>query len=110
VSLDANFWRGGTTSLNGVENPATLQQNSRVGITAAFPVTRHQSLKVSYARGAYIRFGGDYQVLSAAWQYSWISAGCSKRVRPRHRAIRAPVRSEGNDIREEASRLDDRER
>ena len=78
VSLDANFWRGGTTSLNGVENPATLQQNSRVGITAAFPVTRHQSLKVSYARGAYIRFGGDYQVLSAAWQYSWISAGCSK--------------------------------
>ena len=29
-------------------------------------------------RGAYIRFGGDYQVLSAAWQYSWISAGGSK--------------------------------
>jgi len=78
VSLDANFWRGGKTSLNGVENPATLQQNSRVGITAAFPVTRHQSLKLSYARGAYIRFGGDYQVLSAAWQYSWISAGGSK--------------------------------
>ena len=77
VSLDANFWRGGTTSLNGVENPATLQQNSRVGITASFPVTRHQSLKLSYARGAYIRFGGDYQVLSAAWQYSWIS-GASK--------------------------------
>ena len=25
------------------ENPATLQQNSRVGITAAFPLTRHQS-------------------------------------------------------------------
>ena len=24
-------------------------------------------------RGAYIRFGGDFQVLSAAWQYSWIS-------------------------------------
>jgi hypothetical protein len=78
VSLDANFWRGGTTSLNGVENKATLQQSSRVGITAAVPVTRHQSLKLSYARGAYIRFGGDYQVLSAAWQYSWIGAGGSK--------------------------------
>jgi hypothetical protein len=77
VSLDGNFWRGGTTSLNGVENPATLQQNSRVGITASFPVTRHQSVKLSYGRGAYIRFGGDYQVLSAAWQYSWIS-GASK--------------------------------
>jgi hypothetical protein len=34
-------------------------------------------VKLSYARGAYIRFGGDYQVLSAAWQYSWIS-GASK--------------------------------
>ena len=77
VSLDGNFWRGGTTSLNGVENPATLQQNSRVGITASFPVTRHQSVKLSYGRGAYIRFGGDYQVLSAAWQYSWIT-GASK--------------------------------
>jgi hypothetical protein len=78
VSLDGNFWRGGTTTLNGVENPATLQQNSRVGITAALPLTRHQSLKLSYARGAYIRFGGDFQVLSAAWQYSWISAGGPK--------------------------------
>lgn len=73
MSLDANFWRGGTTSANGVENPATFQQNSRVGITGAFPVTRHQSVKLSYSRGAYIRFGGDYQILSAAWQYSWIS-------------------------------------
>jgi hypothetical protein len=36
VSLDGNFWRGGTTSLNGAPNPATLQENSRVGITAAF--------------------------------------------------------------------------
>ena len=78
VSLDANFWRGGTLTVNGAEIPATLQENSRVGVTASFPVTRHQSLKVSYARGAYIRFGGDYQVLSAAWQYSWISAGGSK--------------------------------
>ena len=72
VSLDANFWRGGTTSLNGVENPATLQQSSRVGVTASFPLTRHQSLKVAYADGAYIRYGGDYQIVAVAWQYSWI--------------------------------------
>jgi hypothetical protein len=57
-----------------VENPATLQENSRVGITASLPLTRHQSLKLSAARGAYIRFGGDFSVLSAAWQYSWIRA------------------------------------
>jgi len=28
---------------------------------------------LSYAQGAYIRFGGNYEVLSAAWQCSWIS-------------------------------------
>jgi hypothetical protein len=82
VSLDGNFWYGGRTSLGGVENSATLQQNSRVGLTGSFPITRHQALKVSYAQGAYIRFGGDYKILSAAWQYSWIS-GAGAAVKPR---------------------------
>jgi hypothetical protein len=72
VSLDGNFWYGGRTSLNGVENPATLQKNSRVGVSASFPLTRRHSVKLAYARGAYIRFGGDYQIASVAWQYSWI--------------------------------------
>lgn len=72
VSLDGNFWYGGKTSLNGKENPNTLQKNSRVGITASVPVSRRQSVKVSYAQGAYIRFGGDYRIFSAAWQYAWI--------------------------------------
>lgn len=73
VSLDANFWRGGRTSLNGVENPATLQKSSRIGVTASFPLTRHQSVKVGYADGAYVRFGGDYKIASVAWQYSWMT-------------------------------------
>jgi Putative MetA-pathway of phenol degradation len=71
VSLDGNFWYGGRTSLNGVENPATLQQSSRIGITASVPLTRHQSIKAGYADGAYVRFGGDYRIVSLAWQYSW---------------------------------------
>lgn len=74
VSLDGNFWYGGRTSLNGVESPTTLQQNSRVGISASVPLTRRQSVKASYAQGAYIRFGGDYKIFSLAWQYSWIDA------------------------------------
>jgi len=72
VSLDGNFWYGGRTSLNGVENPKTLQKNSRVGVTASIPLSRHHSMKMSWAQGAYIRFGGDYRIFSAAWQYSWI--------------------------------------
>jgi hypothetical protein len=72
VSLDANFWYGGRTSLNGVENPATLQEASRIGVTASLPLTRHQALKLGFADGAYVRFGGDYRIASVAWQYSWV--------------------------------------
>lgn len=72
ASLDGNFWHGGRTSLNGTVNPATVQNNSRVGLTLSLPVTKHQSLKLSYNRGAYIRFGGKYDNVSIGWQYSWI--------------------------------------
>jgi hypothetical protein len=72
VSLDANYWWGGATSLNGVQNNLTNQGNSRVGITASVPLTAHQSLKFSFSDGAYIRYGGDYRSISLAWQYSWL--------------------------------------
>jgi hypothetical protein len=72
ISLDANFWRGGATSLNGVENPVTNQKSSRVGVTGSLPITRHQSLKISASDGAYVRFGGNYTTVSLAWQYGWI--------------------------------------
>jgi hypothetical protein len=72
LSIDGNYWRGGTTSLNGIETPTTLQANSRIGATAAIPFGQHQSIKFSYSAGAYVSFGGNFQDLSVAWQYSWI--------------------------------------
>jgi hypothetical protein len=72
VSLDGNFWFGGVTSLSGIANPATRQTSSRVGVTASLPLGPHQSVKVSYNNGDYIRFGGNYQSLSVGWQYSWL--------------------------------------
>jgi hypothetical protein len=72
VSVDGNFWYGGETSLNGVPNPKTKQTNSRIGATAAVPISKHQSLKISYNNGAYINYGGNYQNISLAWQYSWV--------------------------------------
>ena len=71
-SLDGNYWFGGKTSLNGVENPLTFEKSSRIGGTASIPVNKHQSLKFSYNNGAYIRYGGNYQSVSVAWQYSWL--------------------------------------
>jgi len=72
VSLDGNFWSGGETTVNGISNPHTVQRNSRMGATAAIPITKHQSLKISYNNGAYINYGGNFQNVSVAWQYSWI--------------------------------------
>jgi len=72
ASLDGNFWWGGITAVNSIRNLETKQTSSRIGATVSFPVTRHQSVKVAYSDGAYIRFGGNYNNVSVAWQYSWI--------------------------------------
>jgi hypothetical protein len=72
ISLDGNFWVGGSTSVNSVENPLTRQQNSRIGATAAIPFSKHQGLKFGYSNGTYVQYGGNYQSVSIAWQYSWL--------------------------------------
>ncbi len=72
VSLDGNFWFGGVSSLNGVAYPSTRQTSSRIGVTGALKIDKHQTLKASYSDGAYIRVGGNYQSVSVAWQWSWI--------------------------------------
>jgi len=72
TSLDGNFWFGGETTVQGIENPLSRQTNSRLGATVAVPILRRQSLKVSYSNGTYTRFGGDYQNVSVGWQYSWL--------------------------------------
>jgi len=72
ASLDGNFWWGGVTTVNGIRNPDTRQTSSRLGGTAAFRLSKHQSLKISYSGGTYVRFGGNYQNVALAWQYSWI--------------------------------------
>jgi hypothetical protein len=72
VSLDGNFWFGGITSLNAIPNSETRQTSSRIGATGSIRLDKHQSLKLSYSNGDYVRFGGNYQSVSVAWQYSWI--------------------------------------
>jgi hypothetical protein len=72
ASIDGNFWLGGRTSLNGVDNPHTLQKNSRIGGAVSLPVSKHESLKFSYNRGAFVRYGGSYANVSVGWQYSWM--------------------------------------
>jgi hypothetical protein len=59
VSFDGNFWWGGLTSLSGIRNVKTEQVGSRIGGTAAWRFTKHQSLKGSYSAGTYCRLPGS---------------------------------------------------
>jgi len=70
VGFNANFYRGGTTTVDGNVN-LDLQENSRYGITLALPVTRHDSLKLSYSRGAFTTIGADFQAFGVALQHLW---------------------------------------
>lgn len=70
IALDGTYYRGGATTIGGVDSN-NLQSNSRVGLTAAFPVDRHNSVKVYASSGVSARTGGDFDAVGLAWQYRW---------------------------------------
>ena len=72
ISADVNYWRGGARASMASRNNSTLQANSRFGVTGSVPLTRRQSLKVSYSDGVIVRIGGSFRVLSTAWTYGWV--------------------------------------
>jgi hypothetical protein len=72
ASIDGNYWYGGRRSVNGIESVNSLQANSRIGGTVSVPISKRQSVKFSYSRGAVVRVGGNYQNISVAWQYAWL--------------------------------------
>jgi len=70
TSLDATYFAGGRTTVNGVLN-SDLQQNWRIGGTLALPVNRENSIKFYASSGVSSRTGNDYDLVGIAWQYRW---------------------------------------
>lgn len=70
ASLDATYFTGGRTTLNG-ERKADLQENWRLGGTLAFPVNAYNSVKFYASSGVSSRTGNDYDLIGIAWQYRW---------------------------------------
>lgn len=70
LALDANYFCGGRTSINGVEKN-DLQRNSRAGLTYALPLTPQYSMKFSYSRGAITNIGADFDSFGVAFQSIW---------------------------------------
>ena len=70
ASLDATYYAGGRTTLNGVRG-ADLQQNWRLGGTLSFPVDARNSVKVYASSGVFARTGNNFDLLGVAWQHRW---------------------------------------
>jgi hypothetical protein len=70
LSLDANFYVGGKTRIDGAE-AGNLQRNSRIGLTGVLPIKPGHALRASISTGAITETGGDFEILSLAYVHSW---------------------------------------
>lgn len=70
AAADGTYYTGGRTSIDG-EEIDDEQGNSRVGVTVAFPIDRHNSLKLYASTGVSVRTGGDFKAVGLAWQTRW---------------------------------------
>lgn len=69
-ALDTNYYTGGRTTKDHIMAD-DLQQNWRAGATLAFPISRHNSIKLYGSTGVYSRTGSDFDIVGIAWQYRW---------------------------------------
>ena len=70
AALDGTYYRGGRTTIDGVRGD-DLQENSRVGVTLALPVNRHNSVKLYGGTGVLTRTGSNFNTVGMAWQFRW---------------------------------------
>jgi hypothetical protein len=70
AALDATYYVGGQTSINGVRSDNELN-NWRVGVTAAAPISKYNSIKFSASRGVSTRTGTDFDAYLLVWQVRW---------------------------------------
>jgi hypothetical protein len=69
VALNTTYYAGGRTTINGQGGPEP--ENARIGLTTAFSLGVHQSIKLYGNSGAYARTANDFWALGIAWQYRW---------------------------------------
>lgn len=69
-SVDATFFTGGRTSINGEPNDDLLR-NWRLGATLSLPISPRYSVRVYGSRGVSARTGNNYDLLGIALQYRW---------------------------------------
>ncbi len=69
-SLDATWYTGGQTAINGAAN-SDLQRNWRVGTTLSFPLSANYSVRLYGSSGVYARTHNNYDLIGISLQYRW---------------------------------------
>ena len=67
AAINITYYTGGQSSVNDIYKD-DRQNNSRVGATFNFPVSKKSAIKIAYSTGAIIRFGANFSTISIAWQ------------------------------------------
>jgi hypothetical protein len=70
ASLDATFFTGGSTAINGVAG-GDLQRNWRLGATLSFPLDARLSVKFYGSTGVSARTNNNYDLIGFLLQYRW---------------------------------------
>lgn len=70
AAIDFTYYTGGQTSVNDFYKD-DRQNNSRLGATFNFPISKLSAIKIAYSTGAIIRFGGNFSTISIAWQMAF---------------------------------------
>jgi len=70
ASLDLNYYVGGRTTVDRVEQP-DLQRNSRIGATVVFPFHKRHAIRVAISTGIATESGGDFESFSLNYAYIW---------------------------------------
>jgi len=70
VAADGTWYGGGAASVGGGPKSGRLD-NTRLGLTLSVPLTKSQSMKLAYSRGAAVRAGSNFSTIVAGWQLRW---------------------------------------
>jgi hypothetical protein len=78
LAADGTWYHGGGARVADGETSVPLN-NSRLGLTASFPLGQRYSLKVAYGSGVVVRTGTNFNTVAVAWQALWLSPKWSGR-------------------------------
>ena len=70
ASLDLNYYVGGRTTIDGVEQ-TDLQRNSRIGATLVLPFKKRHAIRAALSTGTITESGGDFESFSLHYAYVW---------------------------------------